>query len=94
MTTTHKETRMPDQPSHRAPVTLECQLTVGERTFTARQMVSRALWDDGHPEARTYAEDTLRRQLGEQITRELVPPIRVIEHDDSVWASLMTETES
>nr|WP_233841798.1 hypothetical protein [Streptomyces microflavus] len=84
---------MPDQPDLRAPVTLECQLTIDGRTYVTRQDVSRALWD-ADPAARTHAEDIVRRRLGEHVARELNPPIRVVTHDDGVWASLTERSES
>lgn len=96
MTTTPKETYMPDQPDLRAPVTLECQLTIDGRTYVTRQDVSRALWDDD-PAARTYAEDILRRRLGEHIARELAPPVRAVEQSEggeALWSRFMTETEN
>ncbi|MEU3700969.1 hypothetical protein AB0E82_01950 [Streptomyces anulatus] len=83
---------MPNQPDLRAPVTLECSLDVNGITYVSRQAVSRVLWDDD-PAARAHAEDVLRRRLGEHIARELNPPVRVIEHDDAVWASLTERTE-
>ncbi|MFY0511823.1 hypothetical protein ACOMD4_15775 [Streptomyces anulatus] len=95
MTTTPEETHMLDQPDLRAPITLECTVAVNGRTFTMRQEVSRALWDDD-PEARVYAEDALRRRLGEHIARELAPPVRVVEASEggeALWSRLMTETE-
>ncbi|MFF7879135.1 hypothetical protein ACFZDM_33480 [Streptomyces californicus] len=96
MTTTPKGPTMPDQPDLRAPVTLECQLTIDGRTYVTRQHVSRALWDDD-PAARVQAEDMLRRRLGEYIARELAPPVRVVEASpggEALWARLMTETEN
>lgn len=93
MTTTPKGTHMSDQPDLRAPVTLLCELKVNGVTYGMQQEVSRALWD-ADPGARSCAEDILRRRLGELIVRELNPPIRVVTHDDAVWASLLDRTES
>ncbi|MFF8467930.1 hypothetical protein [Streptomyces griseus] len=84
---------MPDQPDLRAPVIFVCTLDVNGTTFTMQAEVSRALWDDD-PKARAYAEDVLRRRLGEHIARELNPPVRVFKHDDGVWARLMDRTEN